>query len=109
MSSALPDTSRRDTARDNGRGNSMLTEQADRRHLETKPAFKTTEFIAYLVAVVSVAIASLVVDGNGDGDNGSGGDYFRADRALFYIVLLTIGYMVSRGLAKAGSKDSSHA
>ena len=27
-------------------------------------------------------------------------DYFRADKAWVYIVLLTIGYMVSRGLAK---------
>jgi len=32
-------------------------------------------------------------------------DYFRADRAWFYVVLLTIGYLVSRGLAKSGSRD----
>jgi hypothetical protein len=32
-------------------------------------------------------------------------DYFRADKAMFYIVLLTIGYMGSRGLAKSGSRD----
>ena len=50
---------------------------------------KTTEFAAYVIAVVGVLIASVVVDGNGNGDNGSGGDYFRADRAWFYIVLLT--------------------
>lgn len=72
---------------------------------ETKPGFKTTEFVAYVVAVVAVLIASIVVDGNGNGDNGGGGDYFRADRAWLYIVLLTVGYMVSRGLAKSGSRD----
>lgn len=70
---------------------------------ETKPAFKTTEFIAYVAMVLGVLIASVVVDGNGNGDNGAGGDFFRADRAWLYVVMLTIGYMVSRGLAKAGS------
>ncbi|MCA2211731.1 hypothetical protein [Jidongwangia harbinensis] len=80
-----------------------------RRSTETKAAFKTTEFIAYVVITVAVLIASLVVDGNGNGDNGSGGDYFRADRAWFYIVLLTIGYLVSRGLAKSGSREHNDA
>ncbi|MFI6243037.1 hypothetical protein ACIBEF_24495 [Micromonospora sp. NPDC050795] len=78
-----------------------------RRSIETKAAFKTTEFIAYVVITVAVLIASLVVDGNGDGDNGAGGDYFRADRAWFYVVLLTIGYLVSRGLAKSGSRENA--
>jgi len=32
-------------------------------------------------------------------------DYFRADRAWFFVVLLTIGYLISRGLAKSGSRD----
>ena len=27
------------------------------------------------------------------------------DKAWFYIVLLTIGYVVSRGLAKSGSRE----
>lgn len=41
--------------------------------------------------------------------NDNHADYFRADRAWFYIVLLTIGYMVSRGLAKAGSREPYNA
>jgi hypothetical protein len=32
-------------------------------------------------------------------------DYFRADRAWFFIVILTVGYLGSRGLAKAGSRE----
>ena len=36
---------------------------------------------------------------------GSHADYFRADRAWFYIVLLTLGYLGSRRLAKSGSRD----
>ena len=77
-----------------------------RRSSETKAAFKTTEFIAYVVMVVGVLIASVAVDGNGNGDNGSAGDFFQADRAWFYVVLLTIGYLGSRGLAKSGSHDN---
>ena len=32
-------------------------------------------------------------------------DYFRADRAWFLLVLLTIGFIVSRGIAKAGARE----
>ncbi|GIE90918.1 hypothetical protein [Actinoplanes regularis] len=60
-----------------------------------------------MVAVLGVLVTSMIVDGNGNGDNGAAGDYFRADRTWFYVVMLTIGYMASRGLAKAGSRDSS--
>jgi hypothetical protein len=67
---------------------------------ETKASYKTSELFAYLAAVVGVLLASQLI-GTEDGHD----DYFRADRAWFYIVLLTIGYMLSRGLAKAGSRD----
>jgi hypothetical protein len=67
---------------------------------ETKSAFKTTEFAIYVLAVLGVLLASLLVK------HTSGHlDYFRADKAWFYIVLLTIGYLGSRGLAKSGSRD----
>ena len=62
---------------------------------ETKPSFKTTEMIAYVVAVVGVLVASAMVDKSD----------FGAQEAWFYITLLTIGYMVSRGLAKSGSRN----
>jgi hypothetical protein len=67
---------------------------------ETKSAIKTTEFAIYLVAVLGVLLASLLVK-HASGHQ----DYFRADKAWFYIVLLTIGYLGSRGLAKSGSRD----
>ena len=75
----------------------------DRRDtVETKPAFKTTEIIFYLATVVGVLIASAMVDENEDGQG------FGADRAWMYVTILTVGYMISRGIAKAGSyqKDS---
>ena len=67
------------------------------RFAETKAAFKTTEFVVFLVAVVGVLLASALV-----GDSDGRGDVFLADKAWFYVTLLAIGYMVSRGLAKAG-------
>ena len=70
------------------------------RFAETKAAFKTTEFVVFLAAVVGVLVASAVV-----GDSDGRGDVFLADKAWFYVTLLTIGYMVSRGLAKSGSRD----
>jgi hypothetical protein len=70
---------------------------------ETKPSWKTTELAIYLVAVIGVLIASQAV---GDGAADNGGDYFAADKAWWYITLLTIGYLVSRGLAKSGTRAS---
>ena len=70
---------------------------------ETKPSFKTSELIVYVVAVLAVLIASYVV---GDRANNDGVDIFAADKAWWYITLLTIGYLISRGLAKAGSRSS---
>ena len=65
---------------------------------ETKASFKTTEFFVYLAAVAGVLIASAMVDNNEDGQG------FGADHAWLYVSLLTIGYLVSRGLAKSGSR-----
>jgi hypothetical protein len=67
---------------------------------ETKSAWKTTELIAYIATVVSIAVAAQTVGS----DNGTD-DYFRADKALLYITIATVGYLLSRGLAKGGSYE----
>jgi hypothetical protein len=87
------------------RGNNDTSGLARRRPRgeETKPSFKTSELVVYVLAVIAVLIASNVV---GDGTNNDGRDYFAADKAWWYITLLTIGYLISRGLAKAGSRSS---
>jgi hypothetical protein len=74
--------------------------RARRLSTETKSAFKTTELIMYVLAVAGVLIASQLVD-----SESPGGDYFKADRAWLYIVILTVGYLLSRGFAKSGSRD----
>ena len=77
-------------------------ERPQHRHAtETKASFKTTELVAYVVAVAGVLVASYLVKTTAGGH----ADYFRADKAWFYIVLLTIGYLGSRGLAKSGSRE----
>ena len=75
------------------------TTRVSRLSTETKAAFKTTEFIAYVVILVGMFIASAVVDSNEDGQG------FGAEQVWFFATLLTIGYMISRGLAKSGSRD----
>ena len=62
---------------------------------ETKASPKTSELYVYIAAVVGVLVASAVVDASD----------FGPQEAWFYVTLLTIGYMVSRGLAKSGSRD----
>ena len=85
-------------AKDHGAGRidrAVTDRRARRISTETKSSYKTTELIAYIAAVVGVLIASAVTDAQD----------FGAQEAWFYITLLTIGYMVSRGLAKSGSRD----
>ena len=68
------------------------------RHIETpetKEFFKTSEFFAFILAVAGVFIASSVVDG------------FDAPEAWRLITFLTIGYMISRGIAKAGARKGN--
>ena len=62
---------------------------------ETKSSYKTTELIAYVLVAVGVLIAAALTDTSD----------FGTQEAWFYVSLLTIGYMVSRGLAKSGSRD----
>ena len=65
---------------------------------ETKAAFKTTEFAAFIAVLVSVLIAAAMID-----ETDAGG--FGARQAWLYVTILTVGYMVSRGLSKSGSRD----
>jgi hypothetical protein len=73
---------------------------ANRLTTETKASFKTTEFFAYVAAVLGVLIAAATISGGGDHV-----DIFTANKAWLYVTILTVGYMISRGLAKAGTRD----
>ena len=83
---------------DNDRASHRTETPARRRFTETQAAFKTTEFVAYIAAVVAVLIAAGVVD-----EANAGG--FGAQQAWLFVTVLTVGYMISRGLAKSGSRE----
>jgi hypothetical protein len=63
--------------------------------------WRTTEFGVFVLVALGNLLASALV-ASGDGHN----DYFRADRAWFYITLLAAAYIVSRGLAKIGDRGN---
>ena len=91
----------------NAHGSAMdapRTRVSTRRGDETKAFYKTTEFMVFIVATAGVLLASYLVKAT-DGR----GDYFLADKAWLYVVILSVGYMVSRGLAKSGSRHHGDA
>jgi hypothetical protein len=59
---------------------------------ETKLSLKTTEFFAMVGVIAAILVASAVSDSLGD------------VRAWTLVAAVAIGYMISRGLAKSGSK-----
>ena len=81
-----------DSGTSNRPGHDRLQVPGHRRDtVETKPAFKTTELMVWALTVAAVLIAASVTE-NLDGHD-----------AWKFVSWLSIGYMVSRGLAKAGS------
>jgi hypothetical protein len=67
---------------------------------ETKAAFKTTELYAYVVVLVGILVAAAVTKAGSGHD-----DRFISKQAWLYVTVLTVGYMISRGLAKSGSRE----
>ena len=80
-------------------GKGAVRRTAQRLTTETKQFFKTSEFVAYVVVFLGILIAANQIESNG------GNDYFTADKAWLYITVLTLGYMLSRGIAKSGVRD----
>ena len=61
---------------------------------ETKAFSKTSEFFVWLGTVVAVLAAVLLIDG------------FGPDTGWTLVTALSVGYMISRGLAKSGARKS---
>jgi hypothetical protein len=59
---------------------------------ETKPSFKTTELLTMLGIVAAILIAA------------ASADNFDAPRAWTLVAVVASAYMISRGLAKSGSR-----
>lgn len=67
---------------------------------ETKQFIKTSEFAAFVLMVIAILIAGNSIEGEE-----GGADIFAADKVWLYITILTVGYMLSRGIAKSGVRD----
>ena len=74
------------------RRTNAVSSKAGRTTDETKHALKTTEFYAMVAVIAAILIASAVSDTFGD------------RRAWTLVAAVAIGYMISRGLAKSGTK-----
>ena len=59
---------------------------------ETKPFYLTSEFVGSVLAIVGIAITA------------AASDAFGAWRAWILITAIVVGYMVSRGIAKSGTR-----
>jgi hypothetical protein len=82
MSSATADRERTDVTR----APRMVSQD------ETKPSFKTTELLTMLGIVAAILIAA------------ASADNFDAPRAWTLVAVVASAYMISRGLAKSGSR-----
>ncbi len=69
---------------------------------ETKQAFKTTEFWSFVVVVVAILISAAAIKG---GDDPGHTDEFIARHAWLYVSIVTAAYLISRGLAKSGTRE----
>jgi len=74
------------------RGRASYTDTRSVRTDETKNALKTTEFVAMVGVIAAILIATWVSDTLND------------VRGWTLVAAVAIGYMLSRGLAKSGSR-----
>jgi hypothetical protein len=63
--------------------------------IETKPFFLTSEFVGSVLAIAGIAITAL------------SSDAFGAWRAWILVTAVVVGYMLSRGIAKSGTRSHS--
>jgi hypothetical protein len=64
---------------------------------ETKEFFKTSEFIVWALTAIGILIAAAVVT------EGDGAD-FASRAAWLYVTIVSAAYIISRGIAKAGTR-----
>jgi hypothetical protein len=73
----------------------MTTARGERRFTETKHSTKTSEMYVMIAAIAGVLVAAQYTDD------------LTGRWAWILVSAIAIGYMVSRGLAKSGSREAS--
>jgi hypothetical protein len=66
---------------------------------ETKEFFKTSEFVVWGLTVLAILIAGAVI-----GNDGGADDNLKAGLVWTLVAATSIGYIVSRGISKAGAR-----
>jgi uncharacterized membrane protein YcjF (UPF0283 family) len=89
-----------DVTREGAPSNRGVVHSARRLATETKASFKTSEFWAMVGVIVMILVSAAAIKG---GDNGT--DEFIARHAWLYVSIVAAAYMISRGLAKSGSRE----
>jgi hypothetical protein len=64
-------------------------------------AYITIETILYVLAVLGIFVTSAIIDEDGPGPG------FSAAQAWLYVTLLTVGFLISRGLAKINTREGN--
>jgi len=64
--------------------------------IETKPFYLTSEFFGAALAIAGIAITA------------ASSDAFGAWRAWLLITAITVGYLLSRGIAKSGTRSNAN-
>jgi hypothetical protein len=68
---------------------------------ETKASFKTTEFFAMVAVIIGILVAAASI-----GATEGHPDKFIGSQAWLYVAIVASAYMISRGLAKSGSREA---
>jgi hypothetical protein len=87
-------TERTDVRTGVGPGRRTRSYGSGRTSTETKAGFKTTEFMVALAAIVAILIATYVADAD-----------LGANEGWKYMSWVAVAYIVSRGLAKLGTRE----
>src|SRR2546430_1938268 len=88
------------TGRDVGYDGTTTRRPTRRLFTETKAAFKTTEFFAMIAGIAGILIAAASI-----GATEGHPDKFIGSQAWLYVSIVAVGYLISRGLAKSGSRE----
>jgi hypothetical protein len=83
--------------RSTGRDSARLT-------TETKHSSKTSELYIWAAVTAGILLAGLLTKA-GDGHD----DRLQAKQAWLYVAIVTSAYLISRGLAKSGSREPYYA
>ena len=92
------------TATGTGRGVGRADRSSARLTTETKHSSKTSELYIWAAVTIGILLSGLLTKA-GDGHD----DRLQADQAWLYVAIVTGAYLVSRGLAKSGSREPYYA